>query len=121
MTIRSFLASSVLGWPQERVGRMGKHLCSRACALFTSTPCLVELGSVNWPPMLCSSIDVNIVETLHCGGMGKEKPSWGTHMSAVPVLGDNSLGRTSCVVRLLDPEAGKKTLHKSEGPPTAPP
>lgn len=107
------------------MGRIGKHPCSQACALFAPTPCLVELGSVDWPPMLCGSDDVNIVETLHGGWvggeMGKEKPSRGTHMSAVPLPGDNSLGRASCGVRLLDPETGKKTLRRSEGPPHCPP
>lgn len=121
MTRRSFLASSVLGWPQERVGRMGKHPCSRACALFTPISCLVEPGSVDWLPTLGGSIDANIVETLHHGGMGKEKPSQGTHVSAVPLPGDNSLGRASYGIRLPDPEAGEKTLLRSEGPPAPPP
>lgn len=40
-------------------------------------------------------------------------------MSAVSLPGDNGLGRASCGVRLLDPETGKKTLHRSEGHPTA--
>lgn len=50
--------------------------------------------------------DVNIVEAAPLRD-GEEKPSRG-HMSAVPLPGDNGLGRASCGVRLLDPETGKK-------------